>query len=184
MTRKYEGEFNPTEVESFWRNEMRPEWVVNEETKYKEAMELEHQKPKEEQEWYQKWLRRQENKNINWAADWKDDGEAIKPDERRYDKTDKTYYTFEEVKSKYTEFNDKEVESYWRKETVSLLYGSLRPSSWPWNCVPSPTSKSGGVVRSGEHNLLYGGKHNAMHGRPQHRDIQSNPAGYNRHYIR
>merc|ERR1711920_576165 len=97
--------------------DMKPQWVVEEETKYKEAMEWERSKPKEEQEWYQKWLRRQENKIINWAADWKDDGGPIDPEEKRRDPSDKEFYTFEAVKKKYgIEFKPEELEKYWRKD--------------------------------------------------------------------
>merc|ERR1711904_606465 len=85
--------------------------------KFKNWQEEERQKPKEEQEWYQKWLRRQENKPINWAAEWKDNGEAIDPEEKRQNPEDKEYYTFEEIKKKYKgEFDDKECETFWRKE--------------------------------------------------------------------
>jgi len=116
VKKKYAKTFKPEEVERFWRKEMRPQWVVEEEVKYKEALEWERAKPKEEQEWYQKWLRRQENKIVNWAADWKDDGGPIDPQEMRIDSADKEYYTFEQVKKKYaSEFKPEEVESYWRK---------------------------------------------------------------------
>merc|ERR1712224_658239 len=101
LKKKYKGEFDDKECETYWRKECRPEWVVDEERKYKEWQEAERAKPKEEQEWYQKWLRRQENKPINWAAEWKHNGEAIDPEEKRQNPEDKEYYTFEELKKKY-----------------------------------------------------------------------------------
>merc|ERR1712025_50304 len=114
--KKYDKQFNAKEIEDFWRKEMKPEWVVTEEENYKKALEAERQKPKEEQEWYQKWLRRQENKPINWAAEWKDDGSPIDPEEKRQNPEDKEYYTYEEVKKKYAkEYKPDELESFWRK---------------------------------------------------------------------
>merc|ERR1712032_1498802 len=87
--KKYAKEFKPEEVEAFWRKDMRPEWVIREDQKYKEAMEWERAKPKEEQEWYQKWLRRQENKPVPPSNEWKDDKGPIDLTEERRNPEDK-----------------------------------------------------------------------------------------------
>merc|ERR1719329_1567567 len=117
IKQKYASRFKPEEVEAFWRKEMKPLWVVEEEGRFKEALDWERAKPKEEQEWYQKWLRRQENKIVNWAADWKDDGGPIDMEEKRRDGADKEFYTYEEAKKKYvSKFKPEELESFWRKE--------------------------------------------------------------------
>merc|ERR1712096_161269 len=109
-------EFKEEEIEEFWRKDMKPEWVVKEEEDRKKWEEEERSKPKEEQEWYQKWLRKQENNPKIWTTEWKDD-QPIDPNEKRRNPEDKEYYTFEETKSKYAkEFKDEEIESFWRKD--------------------------------------------------------------------
>merc|ERR1719329_1430707 len=117
IKQKYASRFKPEEVEAFWRKEMKPLWVVEEEGRFKEALDWERAKPKEEQEWYQKWLRRQENKIVNWAADWKDDGGPIDMEEERQDPTDKEWYTFDKLKVKYAKaYKPEELETFWRRE--------------------------------------------------------------------
>merc|ERR1712060_816211 len=114
---KYAKEFNDKELENFWRKEMKPKWVVQEEEDIKRRQTEEAALPKEEQEWYQKWLRRQENKPKNWAADWKDDGGPIDPNELRRNPEDKEFYTFEAIKKKYAQTLTPEmIEGFWRKD--------------------------------------------------------------------
>merc|ERR1712185_874019 len=94
----------------------KPEWVVKEEEERKKWEEEERAKPKEEQEWYQKWLRKQENKPKIWTTEWKDDA-PIDPNEKRRNPEDKEWYNFDEMKAKYVkDFNDEEIEKYWRRE--------------------------------------------------------------------
>merc|ERR1719311_1829438 len=97
---------------------MKPQWAVEEEEEFKRREAEEAAKPKEEQEWYQKWLRRQENRPKRWMGPiWQDDGEAIDPNEKRRDPHDGEYLTFAEIGARYAkDFKEEEIESYWRTE--------------------------------------------------------------------
>merc|ERR1712050_95876 len=86
--------------EVYWRRECKPGWVAEQEDKYKQWDEAEKAKPKEEQEWYQKWLRRQENRPGVWA-NWKEPEDAeIYENEQREDPGDKEWQIKEEEDKK------------------------------------------------------------------------------------
>merc|ERR1711972_958899 len=116
---KYAKEFKPEEIETYWRKTMKPEWKVKEEEDKKAHEAAERAKPKEEQEWYQKWLRRQENRP-GFAERWKQQEEADTPEMyegKKLEPESKTEYTWEELKVKYAkEFNEEELKNYWKKE--------------------------------------------------------------------
>lgn len=118
---KYAKEFKPEEIEAYWRKEMKPEWKVKEEDDKKKWEEAERAKPKEEQEWYQKWLRRQENRP-GFADKWKakEEEEADTPElyeGKKIDPDDKKQYSFEELKQRYAkEFGDEDIKKYWKKD--------------------------------------------------------------------
>merc|ERR1719420_2563108 len=92
IKKKFEKEYKPDEIETYWRRECKPEWVWQQEQDAKKWEEDERKKPKEEQEWYQKWLRRQENRPGAWD-NWKKEEKKEDPPEtwegKRIDPDDK-----------------------------------------------------------------------------------------------